>query len=141
VIEGAAAGAGLGIQFLKHLARTRLLLHLVDIAPLDVEQDPADQVRKIEAELSAFGGDLADKERWLVLTKCDLLADAAVQERRALILEQLAWQCPVYEVSALTGAGTARLMEDLMRRLEELKAASGEVTPADDPDGEWHPLD
>ncbi len=142
VIEGAAAGAGLGIQFLKHLARTRLLLHLVDIAPLDETQDPAAQVRQIEAELTAFGGDLADKERWLVLNKCDLLPAAALSQRRAQVLDDLGWQAPVYEVSALTGAGTATLMEDLMRYLERLKVESGEAAAADEPDtGEWHPLD
>jgi GTP-binding protein len=142
VIEGAALGAGLGIQFLKHLARTRLLLHLVDIAPLNADEDPADQVRKIEVELAAFGGDLTDKERWLVLNKSDLLGDDALQKRRRQVLDTLNWRAPVYEVSALTGAGTGRLMEDLMRRLEQIKAASGEVRPVDDPDtGEWHPLD
>jgi GTP-binding protein len=142
VIEGAAEGAGLGLQFLKHLARTRLLLHLVDVAPLDASEDPADQVRKIEAELAAFGGELADQERWLVLNKCDLLEAAALARRRAEVLEALAWAAPVYECSALTGAGTAVLMEDLMRRLETLKAESGEARPADEPDpGPWHPLD
>ena len=142
VIEGAAEGAGLGIQFLKHLARTRLLLHLVDIAPLDESEDPAAQVQKIEAELAAFGGDLAAKERWLVLNKCDRLDAAALAGRRARLLDALGWAAPVYECSALTGAGTAVLMEDLMRRLETLKAESGEAHPADEPDpGPWHPLD
>ncbi len=142
VIEGAAEGAGLGIQFLKHLARTRLLLHLVDIAPLDESEDPAAQVQKIESELAAFGGDLAGKERWLVLNKCDRLDAAALAERRARLLEALGWAAPVYECSALTGAGTAVLMEDLMRRLETFKAESGEARPVDEPDpGPWHPLD
>jgi len=142
VIEGAAEGAGLGIQFLKHLARTRLLLHLVDVAPLDETLEPAAQVRKIETELAAFGGDLADKERWLVLNKSDLLAPAALQRLREQVLDELGWLGPVYECSALTGAGTARLMEDLMRRLEQLKVESGETKPADEPDAAgWHPLD
>ena len=142
VIEGAAEGAGLGIQFLKHLARTRLLLHLVDLAPLDEAQEPAAQVRKIEAELAAFGGDLARKERWLVLNKCDLLPPEVLRQRRAQVLDDLGWQAPVYECSALTGAGTVQLMEDLMRRLEALKVESGEARPADEPDAaDWHPLD
>ncbi len=142
VIEGAAEGAGLGIQFLKHLARTRLLLHLVDIAPLDESQDPADQVRKIESELAAYGGDLADKERWLVLNKCDLLLEDDLVQRRTQVLTDLGWSGPVYEVSALTGSGTAQLMEDLMRRLERIKIESGEAKPADEPDApDWHPLD
>ncbi|WP_295445510.1 Obg family GTPase CgtA [uncultured Thiodictyon sp.] len=142
VIEGAAEGAGLGIQFLKHLSRTRLLLHLVDMAPLTEDEDPADQVRKIEAELAAFGGELTDKERWLVLNKCDLLDPAAAQQSRDRVVEALGWQAPVYECSALTGAGTATLMEDLMRRLEQLKVESGEAHSPDEPDvSEWHPLD
>jgi GTP-binding protein len=142
VIEGAAEGAGLGIQFLKHLARTRLLLHLVDVAPLDDRLDPADEVRKIESELAAFDPDLAQKERWLVLNKCDLLDAHALLERRERLVRDLRWDAPVYQVSALTGAGTAALMEDLMRRLEAMKLESGEAVPADDPDDtDWHPLD
>ncbi len=142
VIEGAAEGAGLGIQFLKHLARTRLLLHLVDIAPLDESENPADQVRTIESELLAYGGELEDKERWLVLNKSDLLLEEALAERRKQVLADLDWQGPVYEVSALTGSGTAALMEDLMRRLERIKIDSGESRPQDEPDApDWHPLD
>ena len=91
VIEGAAEGAGLGIQFLKHLARTRLLLHLVDIAPFDEDQDLAGEVRKIETELAAFGGDLIDKERWLVLNKCDRLPEDVMEARRMQILDTLGW--------------------------------------------------
>lgn len=141
LVEGAAEGAGLGIQFLKHLARTRLLLHLVDIAPLDDRQDPAEQVRKIESELRSYGGELADKERWLVLNKADLLAADELERRRARLVDDLGWQGPVYLVSALTGAGTERLMVDLMRRLESLRAQSGEPVPEEDALGDWHPLD
>jgi GTP-binding protein len=141
VIEGAAEGAGLGIQFLKHLARTRLLLHLVDIAPLDESVDPADQVRKIESELAAFGGDLGAKERWLVLNKCDLLDPDELDARRGALIEGLGWgEAPVYAVSALTGTGTARLMEDLMRRLEAFKAQAGVPAPEEEAEGDWHPL-
>lgn len=142
VIEGAADGAGLGIQFLKHLARTRLLLHLVDLAPVDETQVPADQVRKIEAELASFDQGLARKERWLVLNKCDLLDPAELDRRRGRLLDDLGWQGPVYLISALTGTGTARLMGDLMHRLEALKIESGEAVAPDAPDqGPWHPLD
>jgi GTPase len=74
LIEGAAEGAGLGIQFLKHLARTRLLLHLVDVAPADPAEDPVAAVRTIEAELEQFSDDLAARPRWLVLNKIDLIA-------------------------------------------------------------------
>jgi GTP-binding protein len=99
-------------------------------------------VRKIEAELAAFGGDLQDKERWLVLNKCDLLDADALRLRQAQLLDALGWQAPVYTISALTGDGTGRLMQDLMRRLEQLKVESGAARPADEPDtSEWHPLD
>jgi len=141
LVEGAAQGAGLGIQFLKHLARTRLLLHLVDIAPLDETQDPAEQVRKIESELRSYGDELADKERWLVLNKADLLAADELERRRARLLDDLEWQGPVYVVSALTGAGAERLMVDLMHRLESLKARVGEPDPEEQALGDWHPLD
>ncbi|MBN2886567.1 MAG: GTPase ObgE [Chromatiaceae bacterium] len=141
VIEGAAEGAGLGIHFLKHLARTRLLLHLVDIAPLDPEEDPAAQIRKIEAELGAFGGDLAEKERWLVLNKIDLLDPDEYQERRARLLEALEWSAPVHGISALTGAGTAELSEALMRRLESLRVEAEAPEADEDAQDDWHPLD
>jgi GTP-binding protein len=151
LIEGAAEGAGLGSQFLKHLARTRLLLHLVDVAPLDVSEDPVVQVRKIEAELAAFGAELASKERWLILNKMDLLDAEEYALRRAGILEGLGWRGPVYGVSAVTGAGTGALMGDLMARLEALAQEAmgsheGDSDVSLDDGGEpqadgWHPLD
>ncbi|MBV5311086.1 Obg family GTPase CgtA [Chromatium okenii] len=157
VIEGAAEGAGLGIQFLKHLARTRLLLHLVDIAPLGDQEDPAEQVQKIEAELAAFGGDLTEKERWLVLNKVDLLDADEYAERQAQLIAALDWHTPVYGISALTGQGTAELVNALMQRLEQLKndpdAAPNTAlkpldphvsewdAPATPDEGDWHPLD
>ncbi len=149
LIEGAAEGAGLGVQFLKHLSRTRLLLHLVDMAPLDEAHDPAGEVRKIERELAAFDDALMDKERWLVLNKIDLLDPEVYQERRTRLLQQLGWDAPVYDISALTGDGTRRLTGDLMSRLETLKTdaaaaplASDETDASDlDDGGGWHPLD
>lgn len=140
LIEGAAQGAGLGIQFLKHLARTRLLLHLVDIAPLDREVQPADQVRAIERELADYGEDLVAKERWLVLTKIDLLDPAELEHRRAALIEALGWAGPVHAISSVTGEGTADLCEALMRRLE---AERGTPVEAVHGPGEavWHPLD
>jgi GTP-binding protein len=138
LIEGAAQGAGLGTRFLKHLARTRLLLHLVDLAPLDEDIDPADQVRKIEAELARYGGELAGKERWLVLNKRDLLDPAEYERRRQHVLRRLGWRGAVYGISAVTGEGTAALMEDLMRHLEQERhtVAGPEAAPS----GDWHPL-
>lgn len=146
VVEGAAEGAGLGLRFLKHLARTRLLLHLVDIAPLDDSIDPAEQVRKIEAELQSFGGDLAEKERWLVLNKRDLLGAADFEQRRASILKGLDWEGPAFAISAVTGEGTKELTEALMRRLERVRldpvSELDEELPDDGVDAAgWHPLE
>ncbi|WP_295887202.1 Obg family GTPase CgtA [uncultured Thiohalocapsa sp.] len=146
LIAGAAEGAGLGTKFLKHLARTRLLLHLVDLAPPDPETSPAEQVRTLSAELDAFDPALARRERWLVLNKIDLLDDATLAARRADILRTLDWQGPVYAVSATTGAGTAELARDVMARLDALPHPLRR-TPAADPDDAgdagdaWHPLD
>ena len=120
LIEGASEGAGLGIRFLKHLQRTRLLLHLVDIAPLDESVDPVESVTAIVAELGKFSTDLADKERWLVINKVDLLAPADLATRRRQLLERLGWTGEVFEVSAATGAGTDELGQAIMRRLERL---------------------
>ncbi len=119
LIEGAAEGAGLGVQFLKHLQRTRLLLHLVDIAPLDEESMPAASVRAIGEELGKFSENLKDKPRWLVINKTDLLAaedrDAAQRE----ITDALEWTGPVFPVSAATGDGLELLGQAVMRELEE----------------------
>ncbi len=139
LIEGAAEGAGLGVHFLKHLARTRLLLHLVDIAPLDGQVDPSDQVRSLSEELGKFGGGLAEKERWLVLNKIDLLAPGQYQASRDRLVAALGWSGPVYGVSAATGAGTRELMLALMTRLERL-AQSLPGAEATDAEGEWDPL-
>ena len=129
LIEGAADGAGLGIRFLKHLQRTGLLLHLVDIAPIDPSIDPAQCVRALEAELAHFSSDLVDKERWLVINKTDLLDDEALAEARRSLLEKLAWEGPVFEVSAATGDGTEVLGQAVMQALEQAEetvADSGE---------------
>ena len=92
LIEGAAEGAGLGIRFLKHLQRTRLLLHLVDIAPPDPDADPVAGAREIVGELKKFSPDLAKKKRWLVLNKIDLLPPGEREERCAEIVRQAAFQ-------------------------------------------------
>ncbi len=114
LIEGAADGAGLGIRFLKHLSRTRLLLHLVDATA----EDPVRDARAIIGELARFDALLAEKERWLVLNKCDLLTDEAVVATRHKLVAALDWKLPVYVVSALAGTGTRQLVTDLMNRLE-----------------------
>jgi len=121
LIEGAAEGAGLGVQFLKHLSRTRLLLHLVDVAPLDGDTDPVEEARKIIAELGRFSPELAARERWLVLNKIDLLDDAEVDALRQRIVAALDWQGPLYLISAISGQGTRQLAGAIMTRLENMK--------------------
>ncbi|MBT8106293.1 MAG: GTPase ObgE, partial [Woeseiaceae bacterium] len=121
LIEGAAEGAGLGIQFLKHLQRTRLLLHLVDIAPLDPAAQPARDVQAITGELEKFSPELAQKPRWLVINKIDLLDDDALAVAREALLGELSWDGPVFEVSAAMGAGTEALGQAVMRALEEFE--------------------
>ncbi|HCE41514.1 MAG: GTPase ObgE [Alcanivorax sp.] len=117
LIEGAAEGAGLGIRFLKHLARTRLLLHVVDIAPLDGE--PADQIDAIADELDRFSPALAEQERWLVFNKIDLLPDQEAGERVNEIVEELGWQGPVFRLSAAAGVGCEELTYALMNAIEQ----------------------
>ena len=119
LIEGAAEGAGLGIHFLKHLARTRLLLHIVDMAPLD-ESDPADAAETIVHELEKFSPALTERDRWLVLNKMDQILEPEEQERRKqAVVERLGWEGPVYVISALEREGTEKLSQDIMKYLDE----------------------
>lgn len=127
LIEGAAGGAGLGVQFLRHLQRTRLLLQVVDLAPPEGETGPVDAVRRVTRELAAFSPELAARERWLVLNKADLLDTAAADARRREIVDALGWDGPVHIVSAHTGAGTRELCSAVMERLER-PAGTGAVT-------------
>ena len=118
LIEGASGGAGLGIRFLRHLSRTRLLLHLVEVALASGGPDPAEQVRAIERELAAFDPALARRERWLVPTKLDLLPPSGRAEAVAALVEALGWERPVHPISALTGEGMDALGEAVMGYLE-----------------------
>ena len=120
LIEGAAEGAGLGIRFLKHLMRTRVLLHLVDIAPPDPAADPVRDARAIIAELRKFDAELGKRERWLILNKTDLLPPAMAEARCREIVRRLRWRGPWHRISAATGAGTRELCAALMRRLDEI---------------------
>ncbi len=117
LIEGAAAGAGLGIRFLKHLSRARLLLQLVDVSPAD-GGDPAATALSIAAELERFSVALAARERWLVLSRTDLLSGDALAELEARLRETLDWQGEIRHISALTGAGCDALCEALMQAVE-----------------------
>ena len=130
LIEGAADGAGLGTQFLRHLQRTRLLLHLVDISPMDGGVDgvsPVDQVRTIERELERHDPALLEKPRWLVLNKADLMFPEEAQAAAEAIVAELGWTAPWYLVSALGRDGTFPIMKDVMaffdrQREDELEA-------------------
>jgi GTP-binding protein len=122
LIEGAAEGAGLGIQFLKHLQRTRVLLHLIDVSPPDPDADPVKDARAIVAELKKFSADLEKKERWLILNKVDLLPEAQADKVCKDIIRRLRWKGPVYRISGLARQGTEELCESIMKRLEEIDA-------------------
>lgn len=117
LIEGASEGAGLGIQFLKHLSRTGLLLHIIDIAPFD-GSDPVDNAQKIIIELDKYSSELAGKNRWLVLNKTDLVSEQELDEKRDAIIRALDWQGPVYTMSALSKTGTQKIVTDIMQYLE-----------------------
>jgi GTP-binding protein len=118
LIEGASEGAGLGTRFLKHLVRTQLLLHIVDMAPFD-ESDPAERVMAISQELEQFSPGLAQRDRWLVLNKLDMVDADERQARVDAVLEKLDWQGPVFEISALQREGTFQLSCAIMDYMEE----------------------
>ena len=130
LIEGAAEGAGLGVRFLKHLQRTRVLLHLVDIAPLDPAADPVRDARAIVAELKKFSKSLAAKPRWLVINKRDLLPEPEAQRRARDIVRRLRHRGPHFLISGATGAGTRELAAAVMTFLEESTPAA--VPPGED---------
>ena len=124
LIEGAAEGAGLGIRFLKHLARTRVLLHIIDLAPPDPEADPVGDARAIVGELEKYSPELAAKPRWLVFNKLDLVlpeeADAIIER----VVKELAWEGPVYRISAFDKQGTDPICYDILKLLESLPKPS-----------------
>ena len=130
LIEGAAAGAGLGIQFLKHLERTRLLLHIVDACAELSGGDVVSTYRAVEGELGQYSDALADRPRWLVLNKLDLLPPEQRKKRTAAIVKKLKWKGPVYGISALTADGTKRLVQDVMSYLEGQREAEATAKPS-----------
>lgn len=119
VIEGAAEGAGLGLQFLKHLSRTGLLLHLVDVEPYESADSPVEAARKIIREVEKWSDELAHKPRWLVLNKIDRLLDEEVGEHCRAIVDELGWSGPVFKISAINGDGARELMFAIMEFLEQ----------------------
>jgi len=144
LIEGAAQGAGLGIQFLRHLARTKLLLHVVDIAPYgDEEANLANDIRTIAGELSQYseeaGADLDQLDRWLVINKTDVVLDEDRERIVSDLLKELDWQGPVYTISAISRQGTQDLCNDIMNYIDaEIRAQQDEVfvsipTPSSEP--------
>lgn len=127
LIEGASEGAGLGTRFLKHLVRTHLLLHIVDMAPFD-ESDPAERMMAISNELENFSPGLALRDRWLVLNKLDLIPEDEREARCQAVIDKLQWEGPVYKIAAITKQGTFPLACDIMEYIEarRLRAAEDE---------------
>jgi GTPase len=129
LIEGAAEGAGLGHQFLRHLARTRLLLHLVDLAPQDGDADPVHDARAIVEELRKYDEELYKKPRWLVLNKMDLIDEAERAKRIKDFVKRYRWKGETFTISAIDGKGCQALMYRIM---EHLTAVGATVSAADD---------
>lgn len=119
LIEGAADGAGLGVQFLKHLERCRVLLHILDIEPID-GSNPVDSARAIVAELEKHSPKLAGKPRWLVINKADLMLEEELQEKIDKVVEELAWDGEVFTISAYNREGTAELALKLLDFIDTL---------------------
>jgi GTP-binding protein len=117
LIEGASEGAGLGTRFLRQLARNHLILHVVDIAPVD-GSDPAENVRTVERELARYDEDLVGRQRWLVLNKMDLVPESERADWVALMREELGWSGTILGVSAETGDGLRSLTTAIMNELE-----------------------
>ncbi len=125
LIEGASEGAGLGHQFLRHLARTTLLLHLVDIAPFDPAINPVDEARAIVNELKKYDELLYQKPRWLILNKIDMVEDVA--DKVKTFIKSFSWIGPVYSISAIKGVGCKELTYDIMTFIEQNKKIQNEI--------------
>lgn len=123
LIEGAADGVGLGVQFLKHLQRTGLLLHIVDLAPFDEGADPVKDAKALIKELQKYDETLADKPRWLVLNKLDVLSEEDRKKRVKDFVKRFGWKGPVFEISALNHEGCQALVNDIYVHLEEKRTA------------------
>ena len=128
LIEGASEGAGLGHQFLRHLQRTRLLLHIVDAAPFDDSVDPVAQARAIVAELKKYDPKLHAKTRWLVFNKLDMVPLEERESRVKDYVKRLRWKGPVFAISALAREG----LQPLLERIQNQVAAQQKTEPLPD---------
>jgi GTP-binding protein len=126
VIEGAAEGAGLGLQFLKHLSRTGLLLHIVDIEPYGSDETPVESAKKIIHELEKWGHGLDEKPRWLVLNKTDLVLEEELAAHCQAIIDELQWEGRVFQIAAISKQGTRELMFAIMDFLDEQRQTDNE---------------
>ena len=136
LIEGAADGAGLGTQFLKHLERCRILLHVIDVMPVD-GSDPLENAKTIISELEQHNDKLAGKPRWIVFNKLDLLLEEEAEELTKSIIEGLDWQGEVYSISAFNKMGTEELCQKLMTFIEELPEEEEETVEEKAVDFKW----
>jgi GTP-binding protein len=136
LIEGAAEGAGLGIRFLKHLERCRILLHIIDIEPID-GTDPVESARAIVGELEKYSPKLAGKPRWLVFNKTDLLLEEELQEKVDRIVKELEWEGDVYTISAYNREGTKELALKLLDYIMSLPPEDTDVNPDDEVEFKW----
>jgi GTP-binding protein len=127
LIEGAAEGAGLGHRFLRHLQRTRLLLHVVDLAPLDPDADPVADTRAIVKELSKYDRALAEKPRWLILNKLDLVPEDERDARIKAFIRALRFKGPVVGIAAINGTGCRELTFAVQDWLDAHPAQAAEV--------------
>ncbi len=132
LINGAAEGVGLGVQFLRHLSRTRVLLHLIDIAPFDTGADPVAEAEGLIVELAKFDTGLADRERWLVLNKVDLVPEVEQEARCQAIIDGLSWTGPVFRIAAISGQGCKELVAALQQHIDLMNEEEGEDNPVHD---------
>ncbi|MFL6673997.1 MAG: GTPase ObgE [Massilia sp.] len=119
LIEGAAEGAGLGHQFLRHLSRTGLLLHIVDLSSFDADVDPVKEAKALVRELEKYDAELVDKPRWLVLNKLDVVPEDERKKRVKDFVKRFGWKGPVFEISALNREGCQELVNAIYQHLEE----------------------
>jgi GTPase len=131
LIEGASEGAGLGHQFLRHLQRTRLLLHLVDLAPFDEGIDPVAQAKAIVAELKKFDPELHAKPRWLVLNKLDMVPEGERAQRVQDFVKRMRYKGPVFEISALTREGCEALVQAVYQHVHAVHQSEHVPAPVD----------